>query len=65
MNCDVDEYSPIDVEQLMAVHFKRVDTPVEGQKISKVMDISDDSNNPFSISYVMSLFLSVHHRIFL
>ena len=41
----MDKCDPVDVDKLMAVHFKKVDTPIDGQKISKVMNIGDDSNN--------------------
>jgi hypothetical protein len=35
MNCDVDEYGPVDVDELMAAHFKRVDQITENNVSTK------------------------------
>ena len=50
MNCDVDEYGPVDVDELTAAHFKRVDGYVshDGSKNTGVNDRDGEDFEPVS-----------------
>ena len=38
MNCDVDDYGPVDVDELMTAHYKRVDATIEQKKSGVKID---------------------------
>jgi hypothetical protein len=38
MNCDVDDYGPVDVDELMKAHYKRVDATIEQKKSGVKID---------------------------